>query len=188
VRGTPGGAHPVAEPIRFIPACAGNTQRKSYSDTNCPVHPRVCGEHSRAHVRAHTRNGSSPRVRGTHNEDDETARHIRFIPACAGNTDSGRLSSASCSVHPRVCGEHGLGRPARQPRLGSSPRVRGTRCSATRRRNSGRFIPACAGNTDCADNTQNAKSVHPRVCGEHDTSTSRSSYPAGSSPRVRGTQ
>ena len=52
-------------PCRFIPACAGNTQRPYQIFQSRSVHPRVCGEHIKP-TRATARYlGSSPRVRGT---------------------------------------------------------------------------------------------------------------------------
>ena len=50
---------------RFIPACAGNSQRNSARCAAGPVHPRVCGEqYSQPGLRP-AYYGSSPRVRGT---------------------------------------------------------------------------------------------------------------------------
>ena len=160
------------------------------------VHPRVCGEQIlRTVSRNQSQFGSSPRVRGT----DQTLALIwslmRFIPACAGNTDRR-------AVHPRVCGEQSrIACFTQIYEYGSSPRVRGTglvsicqpmsHCagSSPRVRGTGfgcstedRFIPACAGNSvttvarannrfipACAGNSGAASApdaVHPRVCGE----------------------
>ena len=54
---------------RFIPACAGNTTRRPLPRHVEPVHPRLCGEHSRSQVDFHSRPGSSPPVRGTPHPD-----------------------------------------------------------------------------------------------------------------------
>ena len=51
-----------------------------------------------------------------------------------------------------------------------------------------RFIPACAGNSSALGLARVPRSVHPRVCGELTTSTSKGYGAIGSSPRVRGTQ
>ena len=50
-----------------------------------------------------------------------------------------------------------------------------------------RFIPACAGNMDVADEDVADAAVHPRVCGEHVIWCCVHCTSAGSSPRVRGT-
>ena len=51
-----------------------------------------------------------------------------------------------------------------------------------------RFIPACAGNS-CLDRASHSeKAVHPRVCGEQRDAAVVARDPAGSSPRVRGTE
>ena len=76
-------------------------------------------------------------------------------------------ASATPSVHPRGCGEHGELAVDRGAVGGSSPRVRGTRADTQKRRRRRRFIPAGAGNT--------RQQVFP-CCDTY-----------GSSPRVRGT-
>ena len=187
VRGTQSRSDARSPQRRFIPACAGNTNARTLQRQLKPVHPRVCGEHvsfGRCSVRLR---GSSPRVRGTPAERPHPLDRLRFIPACAGNTSSARLISATISVHPRVCGEHRNVANAAGDTYGSSPRVRGTRrrrASVDRRRRFiprvrgtrrgrrcphqyRRFIPACAGNT------------------HHTVLAQRCQY--GSSPRVRGT-
>ena len=69
------------------------------------VHPRVCGEQRITALASISRFGSSPRVRGT---GENQALHLldsRFIPACAGNSGVTRPDASVSSVHPRVCGE-----------------------------------------------------------------------------------
>ena len=50
-----------------------------------------------------------------------------------------------------------------------------------------RFIPACAGNSNAANDSRERSAVHPRVCGELVVPTPAAGEKAGSSPRVRGT-
>ena len=174
---------------RFIPACAGNSSEMSMPSTSSPVHPRVCGELIELNTKLVEGAGSSPRVRGTLGQHEDAQLGERFIPACAGNSVSVWCSKSMTAVHPRVCGEllgvclFAVGA------AGSSPRVRGTR-RATAHRGSRR-------------------AVHPRVCGElarpsPHRATARRFIPAcagnsyfahasgcsfaGSSPRVRGTR
>ena len=133
-----------------------------------PVHPRVCGEHRVNLTNFSSNVGSSPRVRGTRPVPRCVVRRARFIPACAGNTLIEREPRRTAPVHPRVCGEHRRRRKQRKTRTGSSPRVRGTLQNRVEPDRPGRFIPACAGNTRLATASTSCRSVHPRVCGEHD--------------------
>ena len=70
--------------------------------------------------------GSSPRVQGTLDADEEISEVARFIPVSAGNTYENDLRVAQLSVHPRECEEHGNVPRSISPVSGSSPRVRGT--------------------------------------------------------------
>ena len=128
----------------------------------------MCGEHAAADLHAALFHGSSPRVRGTQQRGDFGSHVNRFIPACAGNTRDTAKSLGYVSVHPRVCGEHGVSQRTRRLGSGSSPRVWGTRYAIAIKTVISRFIPACAGNTE--------------------PSAAARMVVSGSSPRVRGTQ
>ena len=132
---------------RFIPACAGNTRPSQSATVRMPVHPRVCGEHLIIPPTIANVPGSSPRVRGTPTARARQPKDRRFIPACAGNTPNGVRSFLQLAVHPRVCGEHFQIAGGEIAPVGSSPRVRGTPSGSGGSRSGGRFIPACAGNT-----------------------------------------
>ena len=71
--------------VRFIPACAGNSQAAQQGNRHLAVHPRVCGEQEVSIQRFDVFNGSSPRVRGTGGRFLSRFLLLRFIPACAGN-------------------------------------------------------------------------------------------------------
>ena len=148
VRGTPAPVFLAAPDRRFIPACAGNS----------PSHTPP----------AMASTGSSPRVRGTQYRSSAQRTAPRFIPACAGNSTRGHAHGVEAPVHPRVCGELPRHRAAALNGHGSSPRVRGTQRPARLPPLGGRFIPACAGNSEVVERHV--------VAG------------AGSSPRVRGTR
>jgi len=72
--------------LRFIPAGAGNTPRRSFSHSGVPVHPRWRGEHAMSAVPASAPVGSSPLARGTQRDQAFAELVERFIPAGAGNT------------------------------------------------------------------------------------------------------
>ena len=168
LRGTHGEAQALGVVPRFIPAFAGNTHGRVAALPWQPVHPRVCGEHSSSVSAASIRAGSSPRLRGTPADETERGRADRFIPAFAGNTETGDQGRVVVTVHPRVCGEHGAAGGSLIGKGGSSPRLRGTPVGDRVRVLVTRFIPAFAGNTTGAK----------LVDGIFD----------GSSPRLRGTR
>ena len=168
LRGTHKHGQALADLFRFIPAFAGNTTSWTRACSPRPVHPRVCGEHSSSVSAASIRAGSSPRLRGTPADETERGRADRFIPAFAGNTETGDQGRVVVTVHPRVCGEHGAAGGSLIGKGGSSPRLRGTPVGDRVRVLVTRFIPAFAGNTTGAK----------LVDGIFD----------GSSPRLRGTR
>ena len=105
VRGAPlHDAHRVQQG-RFIPACAGSAKASRSCASSCPVHPRVCGERLSWPNSTRELAGSSPRVRGAHDDADSVRTFGRFIPACAGSASGDTGRSRIWPVHPRVCGE-----------------------------------------------------------------------------------
>ena len=174
--------------VRFIPACAGNTDPACACPGSGTVHPRVCGEHPNLSAAVVAATGSSPRVRGTLPRRHDRAERRRFIPACAGNTQASAANCVLQPVHPRVCGEHDRRQHGVSGNGGSSPRVRGTPMAVPCMMPAMRFIPACAGNTRVALSESGVRQVHPRVCGEHAPVRACTIISSGSSPRVRGTR
>ena len=172
---------------RFIPAWAGNTSPVLPSSPFVPVHPRVGGEHYRVTPSHLDTIGSSPRGRGTRRAPLAPPRVRRFIPAWAGNTSSRPCPSRPWPVHPRVGGEHAAAAFGYVTNNGSSPRGRGTRVVSFAGLPRNRFIPAWAGNTRGSGQSRVARSVHPRVGGEHGSTDAKRALFAGSSPRGRGT-
>ncbi len=71
---------------RIIPASAGNTCRKASCMAPHPDHPRERGEHDTRRVSTCSKNGSSPRARGTLHPIIQNGAGFRIIPASAGNT------------------------------------------------------------------------------------------------------
>ena len=195
-------------PNGSISACAGNSPDAAAGRAAAAVHPRVCGELPMVESDAYAALGSSPRVRGTRRPRPGRSHFHRFIPACAGNSTPTRCSADVRTVHPRVCGELGIGDPFRQNLHGSSPRVRGTRraparepwCRTVHPRVCGelpdkppvrpaqcRFIPACAGNSPAQTDCTQPHRFIPACAGNSSTLSQEPPDHAGSSPRVRGT-
>ena len=137
------------------------------SDPAGSVHPRACGEQI---LRL-----------------DPENRAPRFIPAHAGNRTRSTGPGPARPVHPRACGEQDSGRWTRPAATGSSPRMRGTEAYNGRAGRECRFIPAHAGNRRDWSNTPPFRTVHPRACGEQDSSHTLTTCFRGSSPRMRGT-
>ena len=186
VRGKP---LPVAQgPPRggLIPACAGKTRGAGLQVQDGPAHPRVCGENAGGdHVEALPA-GSSPRVRGKHDDLAAGLDPSGLIPACAGKTEPTTTRFSSGSAHPRVCGENQAALHGAQAVGGSSPRVRGKPSSRARSAHDSGLIPACAGKTPARCGQAALPPAHPRVCGENANGTQWQGIADGSSPRVRG--
>ena len=165
VRGNryPGG-HPLFA-LGSIPACAGKPMALDAPLRTAGVHPRVCGETSRAFVDGSLETGPSPRVRGNLRERKTEQERLGSIPACAGKPCTAGIPSWDARVHPRVCGETRLVRRGQlrngvHPRVcgetatrrdtpsspwGPSPRVRGNPGDRRRHILGDGSIPACAG-------------------------------------------
>ena len=153
--------------LGLIPAGAGNTYSPPAICLPRAAHPRRCGEHSMLPADSNSPMGSSPQVRGTHQNLVKAIPTPRLIPAGAGNTTVAGCNGKPRGAHPRRCGEHTVPGQLVWVAWGSSPQVRGTPRSAERGIPGERLIPAGAGNT--VVNVINSFSVgaHPRRCGEH---------------------
>ena len=130
--------------------------------------------------------GPSPRVRGSLRAGWYAGRLLGSIPACAGKPYRPRLTTSYPRVHPRVCGEARYHRNRRVPETGPSPRVRGSLLRLGEVHPGVGSIPACAGKPELAEAIRGTGWVHPRVCGEAQSSASIGQPPPGPSPRVRG--
>ena len=171
VRGTQTTRATRQEPIRFIPARAGNSTIPSYPSARTTVHPRACGELKSERYFYDAEAGSSPRVRGTPSWGRTRKAGQRFIPARAGNSpcvtiNAQGINAQGTPVHPRACGELCSRDETTRSPGGSSPRVRGTHWRAVPRTARPRFIPARAGNSPFPHTSLLQRPVHPRACGE----------------------
>ncbi len=150
VRGTFFQAQACRRKERFIPACAGNSQRTVTPSGASTVHPRVYGELNSADQPPWFISGSSPRVRGTLGSHIGNILEARFIPACTGNSSPALRRLTGWPVHPRVYGELNNCCIPGVVVSGSSPRVRGTQSVGLLAQPQERFIPACTGNSQSA--------------------------------------
>ena len=170
----------------IIPACAGSTVSWRIRRPPCRDHPRMCGEHNRGSSFGQSHKGSSPHVRGARQACDDALQESGIIPACAGSTTVGKTKLLFIWDHPRMCGEHELGDFAAFLDQGSSPHVRGALRQTQRQGQRPGIIPACAGSTPTATRPSREPRDHPRMCGEHFTTTGSPYCSSGSSPHVRG--
>ena len=133
-----------------------------------------------------TEMGSSPRMRGAPVRAHVNAKSAGIIPAYAGSTNRHDSQTACKRDHPRVCGEHvAVMMGAAEPR-GSSPRMRGAPKGFMPDGTMMGIIPAYAGSTPTGRLRHWQTWDHPRVCGEHDISSTHRAAESGSSPRMRG--
>ena len=125
-RGTHSQEDPLSASGRFIPAYAGNSERRSCCSVLLPVHPRLRGELSISVTFVEAGNGSSPLTRGTQFELKSILRVYRFIPAYAGNSSANVALRVERPVHPRLRGELRSFALNSVFLAGSSPLTRGT--------------------------------------------------------------
>ena len=110
----------------IIPALAGNTCTPVAHQLHPWDHPRACGEHLLRLRFCYGILGSSPRLRGTRNNERHFLVCPGIIPALAGNTACNEARHSCYWDHPRACGEHLFLMRFSALYLGSSPRLRGT--------------------------------------------------------------
>ena len=136
---------------RIIPAYAGSTWSSSSRMVVVRDHPRIRGEHDVAAPHRRARLGSSPHTRGALIRGAGRVVGDRIIPAYAGST---------------IVEEE----TGRKP-IGSSPHTRGARRRLHRLRPRYRIIPAYAGSTVPVGYVVQDRGDHPRIRGEHPSST-----------------
>ena len=186
------GSHVLAEKCRanggIIPAHAGLTNAKAACHAGSRDHPRACGAHTWSSCTKDVNRGSSPRMRGSLDMLDSIGYEIGIIPAHAGLTIEARLAFNSPRDHPRACGAHSFMFAATSQRLGSSPRMRGSRYEYDEVTQEPGIIPAHAGLTLCSQAVTCRAGDHPRACGAHMAQDADMCTFEGSSPRMRGSQ
>ncbi len=111
----------------FIPTHVGNTPSSRRNRRLLAVHPHACGEHDGTAMNEVKGAGSSPRMWGTL-AIAQGKKHVkRFIPTHVGNTSQASEQASPEPVHPHACGEHGNIVRNIGTKVGSSPRMWGTR-------------------------------------------------------------
>ena len=190
----------------IIPARAGQTCPHRWLSGRGPDHPRACGANKPMEMAEGCACGSSPRVRGKPDDVRESSRHLRIIPARAGQTSDRASRHGSTPDHPRACGANAYAEAHSKNHTGSSPRVRGKLELGRIVLQSRRIIPARAGQTKRPIWPKPRRTDHPRACGANqEVLVLRASFldhpracganmiarrpvgvDIGSSPRVRG--
>ena len=124
-RGAQGRERTAASSSGIIPACAGSTSKVSVNAVLRGDHPRMRGEHVRAHAWQDYIAGSSPHARGAHLISLLWVVKPGIIPACAGSTRALPPARIIFRDHPRMRGEHFASQKNRPSGAGSSPHARG---------------------------------------------------------------
>ena len=174
--------------MRFIPVLTGNAVFRADGATIGPVHPRAYGERTASGVFGHTQGGSSPCLRGTHDDEALPRNGTRFIPVLTGNAAFPKYAVFIPAVHPRAYGERYIDGKQVQFLTGSSPCLRGTPAIREMSIRFNRFIPVLTGNARNFCTQFHSSTVHPRAYGERDNARCRPNLAPGSSPCLRGTR
>ena len=135
-----------------------------------PVHPHACGESIGGDRYADLRAGSSPRVWGKPLYPVADGSRRRFIPTRVGKATRGGAGKRFRTVHPHC----------------SSPRVWGKRSALVGGLQRLRFIPTRVGKAATTTVSSPRRAVHPHACGESPSTSNKTVYVDGSSPRVWG--
>ncbi len=172
----------------IIPAHAGLTNEEAAKYAADGDHPRACGAHEAKRLPGARWAGSSPRMRGSRRPNCAPMPEAGIIPAHAGLTRKSMPSSSRAGDHPRACGAHFERSCSLLPKMGSSPRMRGSLpCIQCGTLTEG-IIPAHAGLTPSRAASGCPPRDHPRACGAHASCSVVSTRTPGSSPRMRGSQ
>ena len=157
----------VGDPVRIIPALAGNTRSPGTGMSSRRDHPRSRGEYAIPPCWLAHPDGSSPLSRGIQLILVTPQINERIIPALAGNTRGLPAPPEPHQDHPRSRGEYVWVARTDMPPLGSSPLSRGIRRSVPAWLDVHGIIPALAGNTTGSLPPSFSPEDHPRSRGEY---------------------
>ena len=185
-RGKPSRCPSSQTPRRLIPAWAGKTVPPVTLPGYQGAHPRVGGENANRDNKYQLQKGSSPRGRGKLVPCAGIPGVAGLIPAWAGKTRLGTLTTSRSRAHPRVGGENSRASVGTLLGTGSSPRGRGKPHGARLAPGVSGLIPAWAGKTCKSNPYVLGVRAHPRVGGENLEGVVYVRQTLGSSPRGRG--
>ena len=171
-----------------IPAHAGKTRSDSPRTSIKRAHPRSRGENRPRLGAVAAVGGASPLTRGKPAEWDGGGRCVGRIPAHAGKTGGGSVSTELESAHPRSRGENPAGRRSGWSWWGASPLTRGKRDVDLCLRGAHGRIPAHAGKTSAILSRRSTQRAHPRSRGENKAIPAYATGGVGASPLTRGKQ
>ncbi len=115
--------------------------------------------------------GSSPHTRGARRRQNRYAPPRRIIPAYAGSTGPRIPARPAGGIIPAYAGSTIVEEETGRKPIGSSPHTRGARRRLHRLRPRYRIIPAYAGSTVPVGYVVQDRGDHPRIRGEHPSST-----------------
>ena len=187
-RGSRRSPPPRRGPRGSIPALAGKPWRKPSPSLRVWVYPRARGEAPRGKVGDLSRQGLSPRSRGSRDELRADQRPPGSIPALAGKPVSRASMASSTRVYPRARGEAWTTAGGWRTTTGLSPRSRGSPAASVLQREGWGSIPALAGKPHCRDLLSRPGRVYPRARGEARAKRRSLTFPGGLSPRSRGSR
>ncbi len=170
----------------LIPAYAGSTHLAAEARSTYRAHPRLRGEHSSEGPVGYPVSGSSPLTRGALLIGWKPAARLGLIPAYAGSTGNHHRATGGIPAHPRLRGEHDRDKSVGDSTPGSSPLTRGAPVSSWISSAVPGLIPAYAGSTRSLMGVEIPIGAHPRLRGEHHSSSPRANVSRGSSPLTRG--
>ena len=170
----------------LIPAHTGKTKREARMLFKARAHPRAYGENPAIWRKLQCLWGSSPRIRGKHEEVEALRRETGLIPAHTGKTSCPEEGQDHQWAHPRAYGENESSPRQEKQRPGSSPRIRGKPGAHLDLFSRPGLIPAHTGKTLRVQVAVRECWAHPRAYGENPCDHTSSTTRAGSSPRIRG--
>ena len=131
----------------ITPADAGKTVNRTQQPGVEEDHPRGCGENVGITFVGNLWEGSPPRMRGKHCDEEAVRMRDRITPAYAGKTHIPSIFREIFQDHPRVCGENLTIAALALIGDGSPPRMRGKQILHNEQKQLLRITPAYAGKT-----------------------------------------